>query len=53
MLENIKEKINVNDYAEILFLTKYVGDYNITKFGKRTLTFENKDKILVVERHPQ
>ena len=53
MLENIKEKINVNDYAEILFLTKYVGDYNITKFGERTLTFENKDKILVVERHPQ
>lgn len=53
ILESIEERINVNDYAEIMFLTKYVGDYNITKFGKRTLTFENKNKILVVERHPQ
>ena len=44
------EKINVNDYAEILFLTKYIGDYNVTKFGKKTLTFENKGYTLVVER---
>jgi|TARA_B100000035_G_scaffold175587_1_gene149815 hypothetical protein len=48
--ENIKEKINVNDYAELLFYTKYLGDYNITKFGNNTLTFENKGYTLVVER---
>jgi hypothetical protein len=48
--ESIKEKINVNDYAEILFLTKYIGDYNITKFGNKTITFENSGHTLVLER---
>ena len=50
ILESINEKINVNDYAEILFLTKYLGDYNICKFGKKLLTFENKGYTLVLER---
>lgn len=50
MLESIKEKINMNDYAEILFLTKYLGDYNISKFGDKTITLEQADKMLVVER---
>jgi hypothetical protein len=50
ILESIKEKINMNDYAEILFLTKYIGDYNIMKFGHKTLTFENNGHTLVVER---
>lgn len=44
------EKINMNDYAEILFLTKYLGDYNVMKFGDKTITFENKGHTLVVER---
>jgi hypothetical protein len=48
--ENIKEKININDYAEILFLTKYIGDYNVTKYGKTILTFENAGHTLVLER---
>jgi hypothetical protein len=50
VLENIEDKINMNDYAEIMFLTKYCGDYNISKFGKKTLTFENEGHMLVVER---
>lgn len=50
ILESISEKINVNDYAEILFLTKYIGDYNVTKFGSSTLMFENQGYALVVER---
>lgn len=50
VLENIKETINVNDFAEVIFFTKYIGDYNVTKFGKKTLTFENQDHLLVVER---
>jgi hypothetical protein len=50
ILESINEKINMNDFAEIIFLTKYIGDYNVTKFGKKTLTFENSDYILVLER---
>jgi hypothetical protein len=48
--ESIKERINVNDFAEILFFTKYIGDYNITKYGEKTFTFENNDRTLVVER---
>ena len=46
----LDEKINMNDYAEIMFLTKYLGDYNITKFGNKTLTLENKGYTLVLER---
>jgi len=49
ILESIKEKINVNDFAEIIFLSKYIGDYNITKYGSK-LALENNDKLLVVER---
>ena len=48
--ESINEKINVNDYAEIMFLTKYIGDYNVMKYGESTLTFENEGYTLVVER---
>lgn len=48
--ESIKQKININGYPEIMFLTKYIGDYNITKFGHNTITLENKGYTLVVER---
>lgn len=49
ILENLKEKINVNDYPEILFLTKYIGDYNITKYGDK-LVMENSGTALVLKR---
>jgi hypothetical protein len=48
-LESLTESINVNEFAEIIFLSKYIGDYNITKYGNK-LTFENAGKTLVVER---
>jgi hypothetical protein len=47
--ETITESLNFNDFGEIIFLCKYVGDYNITKFGKK-LTFENNGYTLVLER---
>jgi hypothetical protein len=47
--ESIKEKINVNDFAEIIYLSKYIGDYNITKYGNK-LVLENQGKSLVIER---
>jgi hypothetical protein len=50
MLNSITENINMNDFAEIIFLTKYIGDYNVTKFGKKLLTFENQGHMLIVER---
>jgi hypothetical protein len=39
----------MESYPEILFLTKYIGDYNISKYGDK-LIFENEDKALVVKR---
>ena len=48
--DDLEEKLNMNDYAEIMFLTKYLGDYNISKFGDKTITLEHANKMLVVER---
>jgi len=48
--QKIAETINVDSYPEIMFLTKYLGDYNVTKYGKKTLTLENNGYTLVVER---
>jgi hypothetical protein len=48
-LDSINETFNANEFAEIIFLSKYIGDYNITKYGKK-LTFENNGKTLVLER---
>ena len=48
-LNSIKESFNTQDFSEIIFLSKYVGDYNITKYGNK-LTFENSGSTLVLER---
>lgn len=48
-LDSITESFNPWDFSEIIFLSKYIGDYNITKYGNK-LTFENAGKTLVVER---
>jgi len=48
-LDSITESFNADDFAEIIFLSKYIGDYNITKYGNK-LTFENEGNTLVVER---
>lgn len=45
----IKESIDVNNWAEIIFLTKYFGDYEITKYGKK-LVFESQGQSIVLER---
>jgi hypothetical protein len=48
-LEKINETFNFNDFGEIIYLTKYIGDYNISKYGNKLL-IENEGKALVVER---
>jgi hypothetical protein len=48
-INNINENFNANAFAEIIFLTKYIGDYNITKYGNK-ITLENNDKVVVLER---
>lgn len=49
VLNSLSESINFNDFGEVIFLSKYIGDYNITKFGDK-LTFENNGKTLVLKR---
>jgi hypothetical protein len=48
-LDAITESFNPWDFSEIIYLSKYIGDYNITKYGNK-LTFENNGNTLVVER---
>ncbi len=47
--DTMTESFNINAYPEILFLTKYIGDYNISKYGDK-LVFENEDKTLILKR---
>ena len=50
VVSKITESFDVlNAYPELMFLTKYVGDYNISKYGDK-LVFENKDKSLILKR---
>ncbi len=49
VINDINESFDVNGFAEVIFLSKYIGDYNITKYGKK-ITFENHDTMLVLER---
>ena len=46
---DIKESINMEDMAEVIFLTKYLGDYNINKYG-RDLVLENQGYVLKLKR---
>jgi hypothetical protein len=50
VIKNIDAKFDLlESYPEILFLTKYIGDYNISKYGDK-LVFENENKALVLKR---
>ena len=48
--DNLKESIQIEAFPEIIFLSKYVGDYNITKVGAN-LVFENNGHCVVLKRH--
>ena len=45
----LNETINMDDMAEVIFLTKYLGDYNITKYGK-TIVLTNEGYNLHLKR---
>ena len=51
VLESVEDRIAVshNDMAEVMFLTKYVGNYNITKLGNKFM-FENKGHAIILEK---
>jgi len=49
-VKRINESLDIiNSYPEIMFLTKYIGDYNICKYGDK-LVFENAGSTLVLKR---
>lgn len=45
----LDETINMKDMAEVIFLTKYLGDYNITKYGD-TIVLTNEGYNLHLKR---
>lgn len=47
--DEITESYNFDDFAEVIFLSKYIGDYNISKYGNK-FTLENNGKVLIVNR---
>lgn len=49
IIGQLDESFNIDSWAEIIFLTKYVGDYNICKYGEN-IVLENEDKALIVRR---
>lgn len=49
VLDRLKENVNPWDFAEVIFLSKYIGDYNITKFGEKFM-LENSGTSIVIER---
>ena len=46
---NINESLDVNGFAEVIYLTKYLGDYDITKYGKK-LVLEHNGYSLICKR---
>lgn len=51
IIPKIEESFDpLSSYPEIMFLTKYLGDYNISKFGEDKIVFENQGKALVLRK---
>lgn len=53
VLESVDDRISVamNDLADVMFLTKYLGNYNITKLGNKFM-FENSGHAVLLEKLP-
>lgn len=51
VLESVEERIAVgmSDIADVMFLTKYIGNYNITKLGSKFM-FENSGHAVILEK---
>lgn len=47
--EKITESYDANSFAEIIYLTKYIGDYNISKYGQNYLV-ENNGYVVVLTK---
>jgi hypothetical protein len=51
ILESVEDRIAVGmkDMADVMFLTKYIGNFNITKLGNKFM-FENKGHAIILEK---
>jgi hypothetical protein len=49
IFSNLKESYNFNDFGEVIYMVKYLGDYDITKYGNKII-IENNGFCLVTER---
>jgi len=48
-LQEIKENYDYNRFPEIIYLTKYIGDYNISIYGNKYI-FENGNRCVILEK---
>ena len=48
-LQELKEGYNLNKFPEILYLSKYMGNYNISIYGNKYI-FENDNKCVILEK---
>jgi hypothetical protein len=48
-LREITESYSFNSFPEVLYLTKYIGDYNINIYGNKYI-FENDNKCVILEK---
>lgn len=48
--KNLNESFNVNDFAQVIFLSKYIGEYNIAKYGENKFTFDKGGNTLILEK---
>jgi hypothetical protein len=48
-LREITESYSFNSFPEVLYLTKYIGDYNISIYGNKYI-FENDNKCVILEK---
>jgi len=48
-LKEIKESFDVSKFAEIIYLSKTIGDYNISILGNKYI-FENDNKCVILEK---
>lgn len=51
VLESVESRVAVgmSDMADVMFLTKYIGNYNITKLGNKFM-FENSGHAVLMEK---
>jgi hypothetical protein len=48
--KTVTESYNINSFPEIVFLTKYIGDFDIEKYGDKFLIEHNDYSLVLTKR---